>query len=204
MQRLSITLSRLTLETAPDHASIDSALAAPLEFPSVSGYRRYLCTLYGFLAPLEASLILTPGIDLPFVQFRLKAGLLANDVMSLGLTRREFGLLSNRHTIPAFGSVAEALGWLYVVERTTLQHENLCHRVATEAPVAYELASSYLNAYDGTVRLRWRELGAHLDQVASSEEADRIVAGAHAGIASLHDWLDRHAQVAAGLESLAS
>src|SRR5688572_10190559 len=109
----SSTLARLTVETANSHASIGQALLGPLEFPTATGYRRFLCTLYGFQAPLEAALVMTPQIDLDFVQQRSKAGRMASDLMSLGFTRREFHLLSRRQVIPSFANPAQALGWLY-------------------------------------------------------------------------------------------
>ncbi len=205
MHRLSSLLTRLTLETTAHHAHVDEALHGPLEFPTVPAYRQYLCTLYGFQAPLEAAVVLTPGMDLDFMQGRLKAGRIASDVLAIGLTAKEFRVLARRHTIPAFRSVPEALGWLYVSERMTLQHETLRHRLANELSIVVELGGSFLAAYHGVAGERWRELGELLDQVAwSADIGDRVVAAANEAFRWLAGWIAEHAPSAIHLGQLAS
>ena len=185
----SATLARLTLETAAKHAAIDEALFGPLDFPSSAGYRRFLSLLYGFQGPLEAALLHTPGIDLDFAHDRCKAPRIAHDLLSLGLTRREFQLLARRQTIEPFTSVPRALGWLYTTERLTLQIEALRLRLVNEMPVVFTLANQFISSYQNLADVRWRQYGMMLDRVAREHGTDEIVAGAHAGLASLASWL---------------
>jgi heme oxygenase len=103
-------------------------------------------------------------------------------------------MLTRRHAIPVLRGVPEAMGWLYVCERMTLQHEPLRNRLAAELPIALELGGSYLASYAGTAAIHWRELGAMLDQVACTPAAaDRIVAGASEAFESLASWLSEQA-----------
>jgi heme oxygenase len=183
-------LSRLAVETQIRHASIDAALLAPLVSPTRSSYRRYLCTLYGFIAPLEVALAMAPGIDYAFIDPRMKSGRIASDLLALGLTTQEFALLSRRHSVPAFTSAAEALGWMYVMERTTLHHEETYERLRRILSIDRELAANYLLSYAGETRARWRELGAVLDRVAWSASAvDTMIGAAWDAFESLDTWL---------------
>lgn len=200
----SSTLARLTIETAAAHRAIEDALFGPFDFPTTNGYRRFLCLLYGFQAPLEGALVLTPGIDLGFVDERCKAARIARDLMSIGLTRREFQLLLRRHEIAPFTHPAEALGWLYATERLTLQIEALRRQLARDMPVVFTLANQFIGMYQYAGARRWRDFGAMLDRVARDHGADAIVAAARDGIASLHAWLAANGAFATDAEVRAS
>ena len=189
----STTLARLTVDTAAVHRAIDEQLFGALDFPTAAGYRRFLCLVYGFQAPLERAVMTTPAIDLAFVEERCKAPRIASDLMALGLTRREFQLLARRATIGPFATPAEALGWLYTTERLTLQVEALRVQLLGEMPVVFGLASEFITANQHVAEIRWRQFGTYLDQVASTYGVDAIAAGARAGMASLESWLAEHA-----------
>jgi heme oxygenase len=181
-------LSRLTVETAVHHATADADRSSLLEAPSVESYRHYLATIYGFEARLEAPFVQTPGFTIKFLQERLKAGRLAADLLALGLGPAEYALLARAFAIARFESVAPALGWMYVVERSTLQHPAILERLQPILPEQLN-AAAYLTSYDGTTADRWRELGEVLDQTAyTSEVGDRIVAAAHEAFARQHQW----------------
>lgn len=180
------TLARLTTETAALHPPIDDALFGAIEFLNAAAYRRFLSMLYGFQAPLEAALVRTPGIDLEFIAARAKAGNIAADLMSLGLTRNEFRLLSQRQTIGPFTCVAEALGWMYVTERFTLQLEALRVRFEAEIPIVFALANHFICGYRHVAEARWRDFDRMLEEVGNPNLA---LAGAFAGIDSFRQWL---------------
>jgi heme oxygenase len=182
----SATLARLTLETSNTHRVIDEALLGPLEFLNAAGYRQFLCMLYGFQAPLEAALVMTPGIDLDFVAERAKAGRIATDLLSLGLTRNEFRLLARRQNIGPFTTIGEALGWMYVTERIMLHVEALRGRLESELPVVYALASQFVTTYRHIADVRWRDFGRKLDR---TRDADRVVAAATTGLESFRNWM---------------
>ena len=185
----STTLARLTVETAAAHSQIDEALVGPLDFPTAAGYRRFLCVLYGFQAPLEAAVVMTPNIDLDFAHERCRAPRIAADLLSLGLTRREFGLLARRQAIGPFANPAEALGWLYTTERLSLQIEALRLRITHEMPVVFTLASQFISSYQSVADIRWRHYGIVLDRIAREHGADAIVGAAREGMACLQNWL---------------
>lgn len=179
-------LARLTVETMALREQVDAALFGPLALPTVAGYRRLLCQLYGFHAPLEIALTATAGVDAGFLHGRLKAPLLATDLLALGLGPGDYPVLARRHEVPTFRATADAFGWLYATERLTLRLPGLCSRLAERLPVVLAVGSAYITCYDDRTDEHWRELGAMLDEVAwSRANADRLVAAARAGLQSL-------------------
>ena len=189
----STMLARLALETSHAHGFIDEALLGPLEFPTTAGYRRFLCMLYGFQAPLENALVLTPQMDTHacFLESRWKAARIASDLMSLGLTRHEHSLLARRQSVPAFANAGHAFGFMYATERLMLPIEAMRIRLEVEMPVVTTIAHNFLYSYAGSAEPRWRQYGTHLDRLAKQFDADQIVASARAGIDSLAAWLSQ-------------
>lgn len=189
----STTLARLALETSGSHAFLDEALLGPLEFPSTAAYRRFLCMLYGFQAPLENALVLTPTMDAyaSFFETRWKAARIASDLMSLGLTRNEHALLARRQAIPAFPTVAHAFGFMYATERLMLPIEALRIRLEIEMPVVTTIAHNFLYSYANSAEAQWRQYGNHLDRLARQYDLESIVTSARSGIDSLTSWLSQ-------------
>ena len=174
-------IERLNAETRIHHADADADLDGLFRGDvTATHYLVFLMRTYGFEAPLESAVSLTPRLQ-PVLEPRLRAraGLLARDMMALSLRPQEVAELPMCLTIPQFRSVAEALGWLYVVERMTLAHNVIRRHLMTRLPIEMEIASSYLAAYDGVVGKRWQELGAALDEVCSHPAiADRVLSAA--------------------------
>jgi heme oxygenase len=188
VQRLSRTLLQLNIATRTYHVDADTPWL-DLMVPSV-GIERYISHLikvYGFEAPIESAFRYTPGlasrIDL---RGRTRAGLLAHDLMRLGTTASQLTQLPQRFT--TFSSVVEALGWMYVVERSTLLHAGV-HRYLLQRLPEVSHASSYLSAYDGLASLRWAELGVAFDAEATSASVTREIAlAASQAFCALRAW----------------
>jgi heme oxygenase len=186
----SQVLARLFSETSRIQARIDEGMFGDLEFPTTAGYRRFLCLFYGFQAPLENALAKTPKLDPELLEVRSKAGRLAHDLMSIGLTRHEHVLLARRRAdIPTLESPAQALGWMYATERLMLQVEPLRIRLEVEMPVVMALAHQFLYTYVNTAELRWRQFGALLDRTAKTHDVETIASAARASNDALATWL---------------
>ena len=68
-------------------------------------------------------------------------------------------------TVPLFDSPAEALGWAYVIERSTLGHHNLFRHLASRMPGEIAFASSFLKSYFGAVGEMWKNFLHALDMI---------------------------------------
>lgn len=184
-------VDRLTEETRVHHAEADSDMDALFGKDVTAGqYLVYLMRVYGFEAPLDAAIAMTPKLELLLdLRARSRAGFLAQDMMALGVRPAEVTALPLCLAIPQFRSVAEAMGWLYVVERTTLSHNVIRRHLTTRFPIEMRTASAYLSSYDGIVGKRWHELGAALDLVAHHPAvAERIVAAANDAFRCRRTW----------------
>jgi len=79
--------------------------------------------------------------------------------------------------IAPFSSVAEALGWMYVVERATAIHHRVREHVLDLMP-HLEPATTYLSAYETSIGSRWLELGEAIELIACDERSHAQVTAA--------------------------
>lgn len=185
-------IERLASETRIHHVDADTDLDGLFRNDVTSThYLMFLMRAYGFEAPLESALAMTPKLELMLdLRVRARSGFLAQDMMALSLRPAEVTDLPLCFTIPQFRSIAEAMGWLYVAERTTLAHNVIRRHLMTRLPLEMEIASSYLSSYDGIVGKRWQELGAAFDQVAQQPAiAERIIQAACDAFRARRSWL---------------
>lgn len=188
VQRLSRTLLQLNIATRKHHDAADAPWFS-LMVPSVdpAQYVDHLVRIYGFEAPLESALRYTPGLNaLIDLRARTRTGLLAQDLMRLGMSASQIARLPQRFI--AFSDACDALGWMYVVERSALRHGGVLRYLVEHIP-EINRATSYLAAYDAATGNRWSELGAALDNVGESTEAvHQIARAANQGFQALGDW----------------
>lgn len=158
-------LVRLALDTRAHHATADGDRLALLERATAARYRAFLATVYGFEARFEEVFASAPNIDAALVAARAKRDLLAADLEGLGIA--DPASLPACIAIPRFRTPAQAMGWLYVVERNTLLHGLLRRHLAMVIPDEMARASRYLGAYGDTPGARHRDLGFALDVLGS-------------------------------------
>jgi heme oxygenase len=91
-------------------------------------------------------------------------------------------------TVPMFESPHHALGWAYVIERSTRLHPELYRHLGSLIPGEIAFASSYLKCYFGDVGERWWTFVNRLATVATDDHP-AVVDGAIAGMQHQHRWL---------------
>lgn len=182
-------LTRLNLETRSQHAEADGLWIELLSGASESAYIDALVVCYGFEAPIEAAISLTPGVQTVLaLRPRARSGLIVQDLLALGFTPYKIARLPQCCQIVPYRDVAEALGWLYVVERATLIHDGVRRQLQEQLPSVR--AWNYLSAYEGQAGMRWQELGAALDSIAvDGDIANQIVAAARDAFATQRHWV---------------
>lgn len=126
---------------------------------SRTDYVAFLARSYGFHAPFESMARGVAGMDhLIDLKQRLKAGRIAADLLALGVRPAEITGIPLCPTIPSFHSIEELLGWLYVVERTTLGLELAQSRLRQHLPMEIATASSFVSGYGNQTEIRWLEV----------------------------------------------
>jgi len=190
MEQVSKVLLRLELETRAHHPDADEPWRQ-LQRSTITraDYIRQLVSVYGFEAPLEAACAYTPNLRLVIdLRERSRAGKLVQDLLALGASASELAQLPQCLPIAPFTAPIEALGWMYVSERATLQFDAVRRQLRAQLPET-ETACAYLSAYDGVAAARWQDLGRVLDGVARTDRLlGELVAAAHAAFRCLIAW----------------
>lgn len=151
-------------------------------------YIHQLTLTYGFESPFETACSYTPGLaEVIDLRGRARAALIAQDLLALGCVVDDVRTIS-RCSLAPFQDAAQALAWMYVVDRPTLIHadvrEELTSRFVDLARTAY-----YLRAYEGTASKRWAELGIALDRLCTSDKiCKRVIEAARAAFHALTEW----------------
>jgi len=179
-------VDRLQQETSSLHAEVDDELAKQPVNARV--YQRYLARTYGFVAPLERSISTTPGIE-KYVDLRRfnKEELLRRDLLALHYTNHQIDGLP-QCSVPLFNTAAEALGWAYFIERSTLAHGSTFRAVASHIPGDVAFASSYLKCYFGAVGEMWRAFSDSLDQIDADGDGNLVIESARTAFMFYNRW----------------
>jgi heme oxygenase len=179
-------LTRLKRNAQSEHVAANIDRLSPLHVhASKDAYRDFLAKVYGFEAPVEASLALTPGIASAIdLKARSHLDLLRADLVALGV--RDVAALPHCRLAPRFDGLGEALGWIYVIEHNALLHGQVRRHVCKQlAP----LADSYLAAGEHVGVARLQGLGGLLDRVAREPDVARqVVEGAKAAFRTQRQW----------------
>jgi heme oxygenase len=174
-------LARLEAETYGYHRDADAVWLSLLSSTVTrAGYAAHLARAYGFEQPLEAALLYTSHVT-SMLAPRQRAPLLGCDLVTL----REPSPAA-RCWIAPFTSVAQAFGWLYVVERSARLLSMVCGNVNASHP---ELQPATLYLDDSTALGRWRALGLSLDRITRTPRIeDQLVSAAHTAFHTVIDW----------------
>lgn len=191
VQSVSAVLTKLNLATRQWHADVDDPWLSLLrDDVCEADYLAQLVRMYGLVAPFEGACRYTPGA-MNLIDYRqlLRAGLIAQDILALGVSPTEVAHIPTCPAITIFRDTAEALGWLYVVERSTLLQDGIRRHLLEKLP-AVAKACAYLSAYEGHVSDRWLAFGRLLDRAAHTDEAEAaILNAAEVAFGHARQWL---------------
>lgn len=179
---------RLLAETAAFHADADEDAIEMLGAVSAADYQRFLVRSYGFVAPVERALGATPdiGLYLDIRRFK-KQDMLRHDLEALHVPRDLIATLP-QCTVPLFDKPEEALGWAYVIERSTLGHHNLFRHLAARMPGEIAFASSFLKCYFGAVGEMWKNFLHALDMVDDRPGETLVIESAKSAFRAHRNW----------------
>ena len=181
-------LSQLNASTRHFHADVDEPWLGLLR-PDVgpSDYLTVLVRTYGLVAPFESACKYTPGLgQLIDLRHLMRAGLIAQDLLALGLTPAQVSTIATCPSITMFMTLHEALGWLYVIERSTLLQDGIRRHLQHRVP-QLEKASSFLASYDDG---HWSVFGQVLEAVGSDLEAlHEIISASQSAFEIARRWL---------------
>jgi heme oxygenase len=183
-------LALLDRETRALHAEADWGWHRLLRDDGMTReeYVHQLTVAYGFECPFEVECSYTPGLgQMIDLRGRSRSMLIAQDLLALGRAVDEVKAVPC-HAFAPFQDAAEALAWIYAVERPTLIHDEVCDRLTSRFRDLWR-ATSYLNAFESDASKRRAELGIALDRLCVSDTiCMRVIEAARAGFHAMIEW----------------
>ena len=180
-------LVRVALETTRHHRAADEDRLAALELTTVEGYRTLLARILGFEAVVEAAIARVTDLEAAFVRDRLKSSHLQHDLRALGMTPESIAMLPQPSSV-SIRSGAQALGWMFVLERNTLLAGQIRRYLLRTLGPSVEPACSYFAAYGDTPGAKFRAFGAALCAYAHLHAPAAIVAAANEAFRAQRQW----------------
>ncbi len=186
-------LVRLGDETRQYHPRADADRLALMDVSSLDEYRELLVRVYGFEAAVELAVAEVPRIDLRAFGGRTRTSHLHDDLLALGIDAIDVAALP-RYMPRAIHTPAQALGWSFVIERSSLLSGLIQRHLARRLPAA--TASAYLSGNGHPPGERFRAFGDMLGaQVrAATATAEAIVEAAIEAFRAQHQWYTRRAR----------
>lgn len=191
LRKLAVRLvDQLNEETRAPQMEVDADVRARLAAGTAQAYRSFLLFQLGFVRPLERAFADAPGLDRFLDPRRLRKHLLLEaDLQALGVRSVEIKRVLECMVIPLFDEPYEALGWAYIVERSTLAHPDLYRHLGLLIPGEIAFASSYLKCYFGAVGEMWQNFEDSLEAAARDRhQANQIIEAAKAGFRRHRHW----------------
>ena len=184
-------LIRLALETRAYHGPADEDRLAMMDLTALPAYGRFLARVYGFEAEAELALSEIPSVASHVHGLRGRIGCLRDDLLNLGLSSLEIDTLARCKSI-SIKTTAQALGWLFVIERSTLLSGLIKRHLARQLPAAMA-ATGYLDAYGTSAGERLRRFADMAGDYAGRgiAQPDSIVGGAVRAFETQLSWYTR-------------
>lgn len=181
-------VKRLRAATTQTHGSLDGFIMKAEPFASRENFARFVRTQYRFHRDLDA-LFFDERLDalLPDLAGRRRLAMIEQDLEDLGAD------VPQELDAPRFAhgdrpSLAEALGWLYVVEGSNLGAAFLL-KDAAKLGLNEDFGARHLAGAPEGRGLHWRTFTAALDAVPLTEEEEALaVAGAEAAFRAVQDY----------------
>jgi heme oxygenase len=187
-------LTRLRVETAEHHATLEAHLPLHETHLSRATYHALLSRFWAFYAPLEERLLdgslqwdRPPHFD---YRERLKTPKLQQDLYDLGETPDTLMHVPQCDELPPVSTLAEVLGCLYVVEGASLGGQIIARRLQASLELSRDSGARFFNGYGSDTGPYWKATSAFLTACATElDQDDAIVASANATFQSLGRWV---------------
>jgi heme oxygenase (biliverdin-IX-beta and delta-forming) len=185
--------SALKESTKEFHRSVESKLQSLMRDDlSMATYKAILSRFYGFYFSIESQLKLIAGLDDAGLEIarRYKVPLLIFDLELLGYSTKQIDQLPKCHDLPILGSIPEALGYLYVVEGSTLGGKIIMSHLMKIMPSANIQAMRFFNSYGTDVGAMWTTFLTVLDRHCNEfNDSDVVIDSACQTFILLDRWL---------------
>ena len=184
-------LQRLREQTQASHKRLESRLDLLERALSLDLYRALLMRFYGFYLPFELRLREVFALELPEFDFvaRIKIHRLEQDMTALSISPPDFSVAPFCRDLPAFKTVAQALGGLYVVEGATLGGKIIGRHLQETLGLNAANGAAFFDGYGAENGRMWRAFGETVTRYAEGGAHDaEIIQGANETFAAFERW----------------
>ncbi|MBB3948138.1 heme oxygenase [Rhizobium skierniewicense] len=177
---------RLKAATSDAHDALDTFITAAKPFENLSNFAKFVQSQYLFHHDVDAFYQNERLHDLlPDLKGRRRLGLIEQDLADLE-TSVPMSSEARFHQEDATFDLAQAMGWLYVVEGSNLGAAFLL-KDAAKLGLDETFGARHLAGAPEGRGLHWRTFVAALDAIALSEDEEyRVIAGAEAAFHAVH------------------
>lgn len=177
-------------QTSHLRTDAEAELASFYRVTTPEQYYRFLGRSYGFIAPLERSLLDTADIELVLDTRRFgKHRMLEQDLQTAGMKLIEIQSLPQCMWIPWFDDVHTALGWAYVAERSVQTLPSLYRHLASTLPGQAAFGATFLKYYAAGSGAMWSSFVQSVARASSEpEHVEAVIAGAKVGYRFFRRW----------------
>lgn len=188
-------LANLRQNTAASHQKLeDSELSKAILLPDVTlaDYQTYLVKMYGVTKACEDSVFPVIEEVVPDLDQRYKSLHILEDLAKTGYSEEKLS------SIPVFdcpfSTVSEALGFMYVIEGSTLGGRVLFKHIHQTLGLTSENGASYFWGYGPQTGILWKSFIAALTGFAvEKDESEKIIESAVQTFANIDNWLNEAA-----------
>ena len=193
---------RLRSETDSMHKALEQnkyAKALMSDSVTIDDYASYLEKMYGFITVFEDKV--QPVTDHLFAGVQLKSHLIAADLAYLKRSVSKAELVDTHAINLLNGSLANAIGALYVMEGSTLGGMVIYKHLHDKLGEVVENSASYFTVYGAATGGKWRSFIEKMIAIADSATTQQqVIDGAVNTFSLMNEWMhDRVAVPAAKL-----
>ncbi len=194
-----LIMSLLRTETQFAHKQLEQTkILARLFAPdfALAEYRDLLSRFYGFVSAIEPLIFANlPTSHQPVLAHRLKADLLLQDLVALGMDVSAVSHLPRSDDLPNLDSFPHQMGALYVMEGSTLGGRVISKRLQERFGTTIDDKLNYYQCYGDNTGAEWKVfqtfMGRQFDENGDGMAA--VIAAANATFTALYHWLDQPA-----------
>lgn len=187
----TLFLASLRQTTAASHQKLeDSELSKAILLPSVTlaDYQTYLVRMYGVIKACEDRVFPVVEGVVPNVDERYKSSYILKDLIATGYPEDKLAFLPVFQY--PFTSVPEALGYMYVMEGSTLGGRVIYKHIHNTLGLTAENGAGYFWGYGPQTSTLWKSFIAALASFAvEKDESTKIIESAVQTFAYTENWL---------------
>ena len=192
-EEASALRQQLKRETAGLHRRLEALLGLMAPDLSIHRYQRVLRTLYGFYAPVEASLVRLTAAGPPLgFPLRARCELIESDLYALGLARGELAGLPRCMDLPPLSCREDLAGCLYVLEGACLGGQVIARALHQQLGLGKGSGASFFIGDAEATSARWILFLDWLEELShAGARSEEIVNSACSTFLTFARWVER-------------